>query len=134
VVIVDTCVLSDIVKNDEHWLEWSVETLNNQYKTNTKLLINPIIFSEFSIACDSIELVRQRLALFRVELVELSETALFSAGRAFYKYRRNHQGTKSNVLPDFFIGAHAEDLAVPIITRDIARFRTYFPKVELISP
>jgi len=133
-VIVDTCVLSDIVKKDERWLKWSFDTLNAQYQKNTKLIINPIIFSEFSIACDSIYLVRERLALFRTTLIELSEEALFSAGRAFYKYRKEQQGTKSNVLPDFFIGAQAEHLKIPIITRDISRFKTYFPNVELISP
>lgn len=133
-VIVDTCVLSDIVKKDERWLNWSFDTLNAQYQQNTKLIINPIIFSEFSITCDSIHLVRERLALFRTTLIELSEEALFSAGRAFYKYRKEHQGTKSNVLPDFFIGAQAEYLKIPIITRDVSRFKTYFPDVKLISP
>jgi predicted nucleic acid-binding protein len=37
-------------------------------------------------------------------------------------------------LPDFYIGAHAETENRTLITRDAARYRTYFPNVVLIEP
>lgn len=59
--------------------------------------------------------------------------ALFLAGKAFLVYRRA-RGTQRKVLPDFYIGAHAADMQWPILTRDVGRYRHYFPTVELIAP
>jgi predicted nucleic acid-binding protein len=58
---------------------------------------------------------------------------LFLAGKAFVQYRRSG-GAKSNVLGDFFIGAHAAVAGLPVLTRDARRYRTYFPTVKLITP
>ena len=60
------------------------------------------------------------------------ETA-FLAGKAFLAYRRR-SGTKPSPLPDFFIGAHAAVAGYSLMTRDAARYRTYFPKLSLIVP
>ena len=59
--------------------------------------------------------------------------ALFLAGKAFWRYRRS-RGTKSSVLPDFYIGAHAAVMQWPILTRDVSRYQTYYPTVPLITP
>jgi predicted nucleic acid-binding protein len=63
----------------------------------------------------------------------MPKTALFLAGKAFGQYRRRG-GTKTQVLPDFFIGAHAAVQGWPLLTRDAARFRTYFPGVVVLGP
>ena len=63
----------------------------------------------------------------------LQRSAAFLAGKAYLQYR-SQGGTKGNVLPDFFIGAHAAVLACPILTRDTRRYTTYFPMVRLIAP
>jgi predicted nucleic acid-binding protein len=59
--------------------------------------------------------------------------AAFLAGKAFVTYRRRG-GTKPSPLPDFFIGAHAAVAGYTLMTRDAARYRTYFPKLALIVP
>ena len=59
--------------------------------------------------------------------------ALFRAGKAFGEYRRRG-GTRTGVLPDFFIGAHAEAAGLRLLTRDGSRYRSYFPEVALIAP
>jgi predicted nucleic acid-binding protein len=59
--------------------------------------------------------------------------ALFLAGKAFARYRAAG-GTRAGVLPDFFIGAHAEIEGLPLLTRDADRYRHYFPTVTLIAP
>ena len=66
-------------------------------------------------------------------LREVPRPALFLAGRAYLQYRRRG-GAKSQVLPDFFIGAHAAVEGWPLLTRDASRFRTYFPSLEVIAP
>jgi predicted nucleic acid-binding protein len=48
--------------------------------------------------------------------------------------RRHRAGSKQQVLPDFFIGAHAAVEGWPLLTRDASRFRTYFPTLEVIAP
>ena len=58
---------------------------------------------------------------------------LFLAGKSFVQYKKRKSG-KGNVLPDFFIGAHASVSGYRLITRDRGRFSTYFPSVELITP
>jgi predicted nucleic acid-binding protein len=64
---------------------------------------------------------------------EIPREALFLAGKAFLQYQRS-RGTKRSVLPDFYIGAHAAVMQWPLLTRDMARYRKYFPTVSLIAP
>ena len=63
----------------------------------------------------------------------ISYEGAFLAGKSFLTYRRRG-GTKQSPLPDFFIGAHAAVAGYRLITRDVARYRTYFPKMPLIAP
>jgi predicted nucleic acid-binding protein len=63
----------------------------------------------------------------------IPKVALFAAGKAFRAYR-DAGGSRENVLLDFFIGAHALILGMPLLTRDPKPFRTYFPTLELITP
>lgn len=129
----DSCVLIDIFKDDPKWAAWSAETLHEQRKTHT-LWINPIIFTEISVDFDDCDLLIDTLTnTLGLELKELPYKALFATGKAFLKYRKNG-GNRRSAMPDFYIGAHATVLSCPVITRDIARFKSYFPKVSLIAP
>jgi hypothetical protein len=97
------------------------------------LAINPIIYAELSLTFSTVEALDQTLDDLELVMVEMPRPALFLAGKAFVRYRRQG-GTKSNVLGDFFIGAHAAVLAYPVLTRDTRRYTTYFPSVVLIAP
>lgn len=68
-----------------------------------------------------------------LKIAAIPREALFLAGKVFFRYRKS-QGTKHNVLPDFYIGAHAAVMQWPILTRDVGRYRTHFPSVELMTP
>ena len=68
-----------------------------------------------------------------VTRLQLPYSAAYRAGTAFVKYR-HVGGTKRSPMPDFYIGAHAAVKGMTILTRDVRRYRTYFPAVELISP
>jgi predicted nucleic acid-binding protein len=92
-----------------------------------------VIYSELSIAFARIEELEQVLSEGGLGLEPIPREALFLAGKAFMKYRKR-RGLKTNVLPDFFIGAHAAVADSAILTRDAGRYRTYFPTVRLITP
>jgi predicted nucleic acid-binding protein len=131
-VLVDSNVILDIFLDDPHWADWSEMTLA-RYVISHTLSINPIIYTEVSIGFERIEEVEEAVARAGFQMQEIPKEALFLAGKVFLQYRRN-KGTKSSPLPDFFIGAHAAVLNMDLITRDIARYRAYFPTVNLISP
>jgi len=132
VLLIDTNVLVDVLEDDPDWVDWSVRQLRAQSQVH-ELLINPVIYSELSLAFDSVEALDDAVEGLGLSLQELPRAALFLAGRAFVKYRRAGGG-KNNVLADFFIGAHAAVLDCPILTRDARRYRSYFPTVSLLTP
>jgi predicted nucleic acid-binding protein len=131
-IFVDTNVLLDVVTRDPAWADWSKRELEAA-ALRERLAINPVVYAELSAGFTTIEQVEEVLGLVGITVVQMSRPALFLAGRAFRDYR-SRGGTKAGVLPDFFIGAHAAVLAVPLITRDAARYRSYFPTVELVAP
>ena len=131
-LLVDTNVILDVVENDARWGDWSQQQLDAASRRYT-LLINPVVYAELSMAYRRIEELEVMLARggFRVDPVP--REALFLAGKAFLQYRRR-SGANTGVLPDFFIGAHAAVAGIPLLTRDAGRYRTYFPKIQLINP
>ena len=131
-LLVDTNVILDVAEDDADWGNWSQQQLESASQRYT-LLINPVIYAELSIAYERIEELESMLARggFRVDAVP--REALFLAGKAFLQYRRK-SGSKTGVLPDFFIGAHAAVAGIPLLTRDTRRYRTYFPNLVLVSP
>jgi predicted nucleic acid-binding protein len=131
-VLVDTNVLLDVVQDDLHWADWSQEQLETASLTD-RLAINAVIYSELSMAFARIEELEAVVREASLTMQDIPREALFLAGKAFLAYRRR-QGNKPRVLPDFFIGAHAAVSGYPILTRDVARYRSYFPTVRLISP
>lgn len=131
-LLVDANVILDLFLEDPNWADWS-EMILNQYGTTAALYINPIIYTEVSIGFKRIEELEDAIERAGFQMLELPKEALFLAGKVFLQYKRN-KGTKLSCLPDFFIGAHAAILNVDLITRDVARYRTYFPTVNLISP
>jgi predicted nucleic acid-binding protein len=131
-VLVDTNVILDVIEDDPQWADWSQRQLD-QAALNDLLCINVVIYAELSIAYAAIEQLEAMLARARFEVEPLPREALFLAGKAFMRYRRS-RGAKSGVLPDFFIGAHAAVCGHSLLTRDAGRYKTYFPKLALISP
>ena len=131
-VLVDTNVLVDVLEDDPAWADWSVQQLRAQSQVH-ELAINPVIYAELSLTFDSVKALDDAVDGMGLILQDLPRPALFLAGKAFAKYRREG-GTKSNVLADFFIGAHAAVLGCAILTRDGRRYRNYFPRVALIAP
>lgn len=131
-IFVDSNVILDIFLDDLNWAEWSELTLN-RYSITHPLYINPIIYSEVSIGFERIEELENAISGCGFQMLQMPKEALFLAGKAFVRYRKR-KGEKLSPLPDFFIGAHAAVLGLELITRDISRYISYFPSVNLITP
>ena len=129
---VDSNVLIDILSRDPKWSDWSYRTLARRSGSGP-LLINEVIYAEISIDVASRAEMDSIVESLEVTMARIPKEALFVAGKAYLKYRRAG-GIRTGVLPDFFIGAHAQVTGVPVLTRDPRRYRAYFPKVELIAP
>jgi hypothetical protein len=131
-ILVDSNVLLDVVEDDPRWADWSQAQLEAA-SLNDRLAINPVIYSELSIAFERVEELEQLISDAALAVEDIPREALFLAGKAFVQYRRR-KGTKQGVLPDFYIGAHAAVMQWPLLTRDAGRYRGQFPTVRLITP
>ena len=131
-VLLDTNVLVDVLQDDPKWAEWSIGQLRAQSRVH-ELAINPVVYAELSLSFTTFEALDRVVARMQLALRELPRPALFLAAKAFVQYRRRG-GRKAQVLPDFFIGAHAAVMGWPLLTRDASRFRAYFPSLDLIAP
>jgi len=131
-IFIDSCVLLDLFTNDPNWAEWSENILEQYSHTNT-LYINSIVYTEVSIGFNKIEELEIAISELDIKVLEIPREALFLTGKTFLKYRKN-KGTKNSPLPDFFIGAHASVSNFDLVTRDIDKYKTYFPQVKLINP
>jgi predicted nucleic acid-binding protein len=131
-VLVDSNVLLDLMTEDARWFQWSSQAIETATE-RTRLVINAIVYAEVSVRFSRIEDLEEALPRDMFEREHLPYKAAFLAGKAFAAYRRRG-GVRTSTLPDFFIGAHAAVAGYELLTRDGARYRTYFPKLALIAP
>jgi predicted nucleic acid-binding protein len=131
-VLVDSNVVVDVLERDPRWFAWSISQMRN-LSIGHSLAINTIIYAELAATFTSSAVLDQKIATMNLAFEEIPRQAAFLAGKAYLLYRRQG-GTKANVLPDFFIGAHAAVLGCPLLTRGTRRYATHFPTVRLIAP
>ena len=131
-VLVDSNVLLDVFTEDPEWQEWS-DAMLAELARSRELVINPIIFSEVAAHFDSAEELEEALPTDWLKRRALPWEAAFLAGRCFVLYRRRG-GARRSPLPDFYIGAHAAVAGLTLLTRNARRYKTYFPKLEIIAP
>jgi predicted nucleic acid-binding protein len=131
-VLVDSNVLLDVFTDDARWYGRSA-TLLADLADRHALIVNPIVYAEVSVGFERIEELEAVLPGEAFRREALPWAAAFLAGKCFLRYRRAG-GARRAPLPDFYIGAHAAVRGIPLVTRDAARYRTYFPRLELIAP
>ena len=131
-VVIDSNVLLDILAKDPRWYSWSAAAVESA-ADRFRLVINAVIYAEVSVRYSRIEDLDAALPNSMFEREAIPYEAAFLAGKSFLAYRRR-DGTKRSPLPNFFIGAHAAVAGYRLLTRDAVRYRTYFPKLPLITP
>ena len=130
--LVDTNVFVDVLKGDPQWIDWSLRALADA-ATRGEVWTNYVVYAELhthDTAGPHIDVLLHKL---QVSVVDLGRDAAQLAAKAFRTYRQRG-GAKTGVLPDFFIGAHAQALGCKLLTRDAGRYKAYFPKLKLICP
>lgn len=130
-VLVDTNVLVDVLTDDPNWADWSLEQLE-RYE-GEGLVVNPMVYAELCFGFPTMAAVDELVRQYALTWQEVPRLGLFKAAKAFQVYKKRG-GTRAFVLPDFFVGGHAEAADLPVLTRDVQRFRTYFPGVRLLTP
>lgn len=131
-VLVDSNVLLDVATEDLEWSAWSTRILMDVAE-HAELIINPIIYAEVSVGYSSIEALDDALPGDFFHREALPWEAGFLAGKCFAMYRRRG-GLRTSPLPDFYIGAHAAVGGLALLTRDATRYRTYFPRLQILAP
>jgi predicted nucleic acid-binding protein len=130
--LVDSNVLLDLMTEDARWFGWSAAVVEEAANTS-RLVINPIIYAEVSIRYSTVEDLEAALPTAWLEREGIPFEAAFLAGKCFVEYRRRG-GSRLSPLPDFLIGAHAAVAGYRLITRDAARYRGYFPRLNVVAP
>lgn len=129
--LVDSNVLLDVFTRDPVWFDWSSRTLG-ELADMSLLVVNPVVYAEISVRFSRIEDLDAALGDGFVR-EPIPFAAAFLAAKAFVTYR-GRAGAKRSPLPDFFIGAHAAVAGHRLLTRDRARYRGYFPRLDIIAP
>ncbi|MDN8615517.1 type II toxin-antitoxin system VapC family toxin [Variovorax ginsengisoli] len=130
--LIDSNVLIDVIHEDPRWIDWSSSAIGDCLNRG-KLAINPLIYAEVSVYFVSDRDLDAALPPRLYERLDLPYAAARTAASAFHQYRKAG-GTRTSLLPDFYIGAHAQLAGCTLVSRDSARYKTYFPKLKLISP
>lgn len=130
--LVDTNIIVDILNSDAEWQSWSIDRID-ECRSRGALATNEIVYAELSARLSSEADVQTALTSLGIAFERIPTAGLFAAGKAHRKYRASG-GLRTTVLPDFFLGGHAQINRVPILTRDPRPYRSYFPDVKLIAP
>ncbi len=130
--LVDSCVLLDVITGDEQWADWSGRHIAAAMDAG-RVVINPLIYAEVSVGYQTVEELEELLPASDYEREPLPCLAGFAAGKALVRYRRG-RGDERSPMPDFYIGAHAAVTGYRLLTRDVRRYRRYFPTIDIIAP
>ena len=130
--LIDTNVFLDVVEERPEWFAWASRQVMEARRSGN-VVVNPVVYAEASIPYADELAFSKFLETAGFIREDLPFACAFKAGKAYLEYR-SRGGVRSTTLPDFFIGAHAAAKSYRLLTRDPARFRTYFPDLDIIAP
>jgi predicted nucleic acid-binding protein len=130
--LIDTNVFLDVVEMRPQWFEWSSRMVLGAKRVGD-VIINPVVYAEASLPYQSEASFSKFVDDAGFLKEDLPWACGFIAAKAYHRYRERG-GMKATTLPDFFIGAHARVKSYRLLTRDIARYRSYFPELDIVAP
>ncbi len=130
--LIDTNVFLDVVEERPQWFDWATRKVL-EARRGGEVVINPIVYAEASTPYEDETAFARFLGAAGFLKEDLPFGCAFAAAKAHFNYR-SRGGVRASPLPDFFIGAHALFRGYRLLTRDAARFRTYFSGLDIIAP
>jgi predicted nucleic acid-binding protein len=131
-VLVDTSVWVDCIDEASSWHSWAVEQLQ-ACSERTPIHVNLVVYTELLVPGPDVAALDALLDVYNTERTQLPWACAALAAQAFALYR-NRGGAKSLPLPDFYIGAHAAVSNLALLTRDRGNYKTYFPRLRILTP
>ena len=131
-IMVDTNIAVDLLEGESRWSGWSREALLSALEAGA-VVASAVVVGELAPRFEEAEDALVALSDFGIGAVSLDSVSAYWAGAAHARYRKAGGG-RERILADFFIGAHALKSGAALLTRDIRRYRTYFPELILITP
>jgi predicted nucleic acid-binding protein len=132
ITAVDTSVLLDLFLPDPKFVDRSAAALQRA-NAEGALVICEIVYAELASQFPRKDILDRTLEKLEIRFEALTGDICFVAGRAFRAYLEKG-GTRARILPDFLIGAHAEQSAGRLLTRDRGFYRASFQKLVLFDP
>ena len=128
ITAVDTSVLLDVFLPDDRYGEASRERLRRAYDAGA-IIVCDIVYAELASAFDDRNALDRALTTINVSCSPIDSGVAYEAGLRWKRYRAAG-GSRTRILPDFLIGAHALSVAETFLTRDRGFFQTYFPELS----
>ena len=137
-IFLDTNVLIYASDPESPFHRWSVETIV-KHVAGDGAMINPVVLAEICVGEAQPEEAANAIRAWGIEIADLPAACAERCAQAYRAFRAERKKTKGPAapampLPDFFIGAHADLLHLPLATADVGRYRTYFPNLKLLTP
>ncbi len=131
IVAIDSSVLISIF-NDEpsraSWFEFLLES-----RLENRLIACDVVWAEIGSLFRTAAALEESMAKLGVAFSPLNEKACFEAGQLFVAYRKRG-GSRSRIIADFMIAAHARHHAAALATADLDFAKTYAPRLRLVGP
>ncbi len=132
ITAVDTNVLLDVFGADAVFGERSAAALRSCLREG-RVVACAVVWAEVAAAFGRSEAAANALASLGVDFSPTSVTAAEQAGRA-WSVSRERGGSRTRVVADFLIGAHAIVQAERLLTRDRGFYRSYFERLAIVDP
>ena len=124
----DTNVLFDVIEGDPIYGPQSMEWLNIARRRGP-VIICPVVYGELVPSFATKAELDAALRSFTITLSSIDDAIAYEAGRRWQRYRQAG-GTRTRMIADFLIGAHALAAADTFLTRDRGFYQTYFPELH----
>jgi predicted nucleic acid-binding protein len=131
ITAVDTNVLLDIFLPDERYAEGSVRLLKKAYDEGA-LIICDVVYAELVPQFENQRALDDALSTANISVSAMDRNVALEAGKKWKEYRESG-GTKSRIITDFLIAAHASLKADRFATRDRGFYRSYFKELSILN-
>jgi predicted nucleic acid-binding protein len=132
ITAVDTSVLLDVFLPDPRFEQVSA-TAMRKADAEGALVLCEVVYAELASQFPHRQALDHALEQLDIRFESISRDIAFAAGRAFRLYRERG-GSRSRILSDFLIGAHAQASAGRLLSRDRGFYRAYFRDLVLLNP